>query len=76
MTASTVRRLRDIGETVLHADEDVRGRKVLDDEGTNIGTVDSLMVDAQPWCRHWADSHGWSRVEPCSVGHPVLGGER
>jgi len=43
--ASTLRGLRDIGETVAHADEDVRGRKVLDSAGTEIGTVDGLMVD-------------------------------
>ncbi len=45
MPTSTLRRLEDIGETVVHADEDVRGRKVLDDGGDTIGTVDGLMVD-------------------------------
>ncbi len=45
MTASTLRRLRDIGETVGSADEDVRGRKVLDSAGKKVGAVDGLMVD-------------------------------
>ena len=45
MAASTLRRIQDIGETVAHADEDVRGRKVMDDTGNTVGTVDGLMVD-------------------------------
>ena len=45
MSVSTLRTLRDIGETVANADEDVRGRKVLDNEGNGIGTIDGLMVD-------------------------------
>jgi len=45
MTSSTLRRLRDIGETVANPDEDVRGRKVLDNMGNKVGTVDGLMVD-------------------------------
>jgi len=45
MAGSTLRRLRDIGETVASADDDVRGRKVLDNAGNNVGTVDGLMVD-------------------------------
>jgi sporulation protein YlmC with PRC-barrel domain len=45
MTASTLRRLHDIGETVARPDDDVRGRKVLDNAGKHIGTVDGLMVD-------------------------------
>lgn len=45
MAASTLRRLHDIGETVANADEDIRGRKVLDNAGKKIGTVDGLMVD-------------------------------
>ena len=45
MSASTLRKLHDIGETVEHADEDVRGRKVLDTAGQDVGTVDGLMVD-------------------------------
>ena len=45
MGPSTLRRLREIGETVERPDEDVRGRKVLDHAGTRVGTVDGLMVD-------------------------------
>jgi sporulation protein YlmC with PRC-barrel domain len=45
MAASTLRRLHDIGETVANADEDVRGRKVLDNAGQKVGTIDGLMVD-------------------------------
>ena len=45
VSASTLRRLQDIGETVEHADEDIRGRKVLDQEGNLVGTVDGLLVD-------------------------------
>ena len=45
MPASTLRRLHDIGETVAYADADVRGRKVLDNTGKHVGTVDGVMVD-------------------------------
>src|ERR1019366_6427776 len=45
MAASTLRRIRDIGETVANPDQDVRGRKVLDNVGNKIGTVEGLMVD-------------------------------
>lgn len=45
MPAPTLRTLDDIGEAVANADEDVRGRKVLDNEGMSLGTVDGLMVD-------------------------------
>ena len=45
METSTLRQLRDMGETVANPDEDVRGRKVLDNAGKHIGTVDGLMVD-------------------------------
>ncbi len=45
MTTTILRKLSDTGETVARADEDVRGRKVLDDVGEEIGTVDGLMVD-------------------------------
>ena len=45
MGASTLHRLHDIGETVSNPDEDVRGRKVLDTMGKEIGTVEGLMVD-------------------------------
>ena len=45
MEASTLRRLRDIGETVANVDDDVRGQKVLDNAGTGVGIVDGLMID-------------------------------
>jgi sporulation protein YlmC with PRC-barrel domain len=45
MATTTLRKLSDTGETVASADEDVRGRKVLDNEEQEIGTVDALMVD-------------------------------
>ncbi len=45
MSASTLRRIHDAGETVANADEDVRGRKVQDNEGNSVGTIDGLMVD-------------------------------
>jgi len=45
MGASTLHRLHDIGETVANPDEDVRGRKVLDNMGKKLGTVEGLMVD-------------------------------
>ncbi len=45
MSASTLRRLRDMGETVEHADEDIRGRDVLDTAGNKVGTIDGLLVD-------------------------------
>lgn len=45
MTTTILRSLSDTGETVASADEDVRGRTVLDNEENKIGTVDGLMVD-------------------------------
>jgi sporulation protein YlmC with PRC-barrel domain len=45
MPALTLRRLRDSGEMIANAHEDVRGRKVLDNAGNHIGTVDGLMID-------------------------------
>jgi hypothetical protein len=45
MTASTLRSLHDLGETVAFADEDVRGRKVLDNEGNSLGIINGLMID-------------------------------
>ncbi len=45
MADSTLRKLSDTGETIANADEDVRGRKVLDSAGNKIGTVDGLMID-------------------------------
>jgi sporulation protein YlmC with PRC-barrel domain len=45
MATTMLRKLSDTGETVASTDEDVRGRKVLDDAGEEIGSVDGLMVD-------------------------------
>ena len=42
-----LRTLSDTGEMVAHADEDVRGRKVVDDAGEEIGSVDGLMIDGE-----------------------------
>ncbi len=45
MATTTLRTLSDTGEMVASPNEDVRGRKVLDDAGEEIGAVDGLMVD-------------------------------
>jgi len=42
---ATLHGLSDAQLTVAHPDEDVRGRKVLDKAGEEIGTVDDLMID-------------------------------
>ncbi|HUX87627.1 MAG TPA: PRC-barrel domain-containing protein [Chloroflexota bacterium] len=42
---ATLRRLSDSQLTVAHPDEDVRGRKVLDKAGEEIGKVDDLLID-------------------------------
>lgn len=38
-------RLGDFGETVADEDEDVRGRKVIDKDGQELGKIDALLVD-------------------------------
>lgn len=38
-------RLSDVGETVADKDADVRGRKVIDKNGEDLGKIDALMVD-------------------------------
>ncbi len=43
--ATELRKLSDTGQTVAGSAEDVRGRKVLDSSGAEIGAVDGLMVD-------------------------------
>ena len=45
MAAAELRKLRDTDQTVAASDEDVRGRKMLDSTGEDIGTIDGLMVD-------------------------------
>jgi sporulation protein YlmC with PRC-barrel domain len=44
-TTATLRRLGESGLTVSFPEEDVRGRRVLDREGEELGTVDDLLVD-------------------------------
>ncbi len=44
---ATLSKLSDSGQTVAHADEDVRGRKVKDKDGKDIGKVDDLLIDDQ-----------------------------
>ncbi len=43
--AATLLRLSETGLTVSFPEEDVRGRKVLDRTGEELGTVDDLLVD-------------------------------
>ncbi len=43
---STLRRLRDMEETVSNSDEDIRGRMVKDRDGRDLGTIDGLLADA------------------------------
>lgn len=42
---ATLRKLSESGLTVAEPAEDVRGRKVFDSAGHEIGTVDDLMID-------------------------------
>ncbi len=42
----TLKKLRDLGKTVSHVDEDIRGRMVKDKDGQDLGTIDGLLVDA------------------------------
>jgi sporulation protein YlmC with PRC-barrel domain len=39
-------RLTDTGRTVADPTNDIRGRAVLDETGTKLGTVDDLLIDA------------------------------
>ena len=48
MTATkTLQTLEDRNLTVANPDEDVRGRKVFDSAGQEIGEIDALLVDSQ-----------------------------
>lgn len=38
-------RLSDVGETVVDKSDDVRGRKVIDKNGDELGKIDALLVD-------------------------------
>jgi len=51
MATTMLRKLSDTGETVANPDEDVRGRKVVDSSGEEIGRVDGLMVDDEKTVR-------------------------
>ncbi len=42
---ATLRALSDSGLTVANPDEDIRGRKVLDRHGEEVGSVDDLLID-------------------------------
>lgn len=44
--APTLKKLRDMGETVASDDVDIRGRMVKDKDGQDLGTIDGLLVDA------------------------------
>ncbi len=46
VTEPTLKKLRDMGETVSSPDEDIRGRMVKDKDGRDLGTIDGLLVDA------------------------------
>lgn len=41
----TLHRLSDTGLVLAHRDEDIRGRKVVDAAGEEIGEVDDLLID-------------------------------
>ena len=43
----TLHKLSDTGQTVANAAEDIRGRKVKDKDGKELGTVDDLLIDDQ-----------------------------
>ncbi len=45
--SATLSKLSDSGQTVASADEDIRGRKVKDKDGHDVGTVDDLLIDDQ-----------------------------
>ncbi len=47
MSQPTLLRLSDTALTLSHPEEDVRGRKVIDASGEQIGHVDDLMIDDQ-----------------------------
>jgi sporulation protein YlmC with PRC-barrel domain len=42
---SALSKLSETGQTVATADEDVRGRKVVDRDGEDVGRVDDLLID-------------------------------
>ena len=42
---TTLRKLRDTDQTISSSDEDIRGRRVKDKDGRDIGKIEGLMVD-------------------------------
>jgi sporulation protein YlmC with PRC-barrel domain len=38
-------KLGDVGETVAYQDQDIRGRKVIDKDGEELGKIDALLID-------------------------------
>ena len=44
-STATLMKLSDSALTVANPDEDIRGRKVVDRAGEEVGTVDDLMID-------------------------------
>lgn len=56
---SALSKLSETGQTVATADEDVRGRKVIDRDGDDVGRVDDLIVDdAERKVRFLLVAHG------------------
>ncbi|OII64967.1 PRC-barrel domain-containing protein [Streptomyces sp. CC53] len=45
--APVLKKISESGQTVASPDEDVRGRKVVDAEGDEMGKVDDLLIDEQ-----------------------------
>jgi sporulation protein YlmC with PRC-barrel domain len=46
-TAPTLSKLSDRGQTIANPDDDIRGRKVKDKDGRDVGRVDDLLIDDQ-----------------------------
>jgi sporulation protein YlmC with PRC-barrel domain len=46
-TNSSLSKLSDTGQTVANADDDIRGRNVKAKDGSDLGTVDDLLIDDQ-----------------------------
>ncbi len=72
MATTMLHKLSDTGETVANPDEDVRGRKVLDSSGEDIGSVDGLMVDDEKTVRALrVESGGFLGLDRTRVMIPV-----
>ena len=46
-TNSSLSKLSETGQTVANADDDIRGRNVKAKDGSDLGTVDDLLIDDQ-----------------------------